>query len=97
MDQTGKGTLVAWWRITSPGGVKVLKSGVARTTKAGKAPKKAVAKAAPRRRAMKKITCTNPGCTAGWYRPSGKAKRLCYKHHLAAGGKPSVGWRGPHK
>jgi uncharacterized lipoprotein YmbA len=38
VDQAGKGNLVAWWRITSPGGAKVLKSGEARLTKAGKAP-----------------------------------------------------------
>jgi len=38
VDQAGKGTLVAWWRVTAPGGGKVLKSGEARLTKAGKAP-----------------------------------------------------------
>ena len=38
VDQAGTGTLVAWWRITAPGGAKVLKSGEARLTKAGKAP-----------------------------------------------------------
>jgi uncharacterized lipoprotein YmbA len=38
VDQNGKGTLVAWWRITAPGGVKVLKSGEARLTKDGKSP-----------------------------------------------------------
>jgi uncharacterized lipoprotein YmbA len=38
VDQDGKGTLVAWWRITAPGGAKVLKSGEARLTRAGKSP-----------------------------------------------------------
>ena len=38
VDEAGTGTLVAWWRITAPGGAKVLKSGEARLTKAGKAP-----------------------------------------------------------
>jgi uncharacterized lipoprotein YmbA len=38
VDQSGKGTLVAWWRITSPGGGKILKSGESRLTKAGQSP-----------------------------------------------------------
>jgi len=38
VDQTGNGSLVAWWRITTPGGVKVLKSGESRLAKAGKSP-----------------------------------------------------------
>jgi len=38
VDQSGKGTLVAWWRITAPGGSKLLKSGEVRLTKAGKSP-----------------------------------------------------------
>ena len=38
VDQAGTGTLVAWWRITSPGGAKLLKGGEARLTKAGKSP-----------------------------------------------------------
>jgi len=38
VDQGGTGTLAAWWRITAPGGVKVLKSGETRLTKAGKSP-----------------------------------------------------------
>jgi len=38
VDQAGKGTLVAWWRITAPGGAKVLKSGQARLTKDGQSP-----------------------------------------------------------
>jgi len=38
VDESGKGTLIAWWRITAPGGAKVLKSGEARVTKTGKAP-----------------------------------------------------------
>lgn len=38
VDQGGTGTLTAWWRITAPGGVKVLKSGETRLTKAGKSP-----------------------------------------------------------
>ena len=38
VDQSGKGTLEAWWRITSPGGSKVLKSGEAHLTKAGQSP-----------------------------------------------------------
>jgi uncharacterized lipoprotein YmbA len=38
VNTAGTGTLAAWWRITSPGGAKVLKSGEARLTRAGKAP-----------------------------------------------------------
>lgn len=38
VDTTGKGTLVAWWNITSPGSVKVLKNGETRLTKAGASP-----------------------------------------------------------
>ena len=38
VDQAGKGILIAWWRITAPGGAKVLKSGEARLTKDGKSP-----------------------------------------------------------
>jgi uncharacterized lipoprotein YmbA len=38
VDTTGKGRLVAWWRITAPGGSKVLKSGETRLTKAGQPP-----------------------------------------------------------
>jgi uncharacterized lipoprotein YmbA len=38
VDQAGKGALIAWWRITSPGGTKTLKSGEARLTKAGQSP-----------------------------------------------------------
>jgi uncharacterized lipoprotein YmbA len=38
VNQAGQGTLVAWWRITAPGGAKVLKSGEARLTRAGKSP-----------------------------------------------------------
>jgi len=38
VDQSGKGTLVAWWRITSPGAAKVLKSGEVRLTKADMPP-----------------------------------------------------------
>jgi len=38
VDQAGKGTLVAWWRITAPGGAMVLKSGQARLTKDGQSP-----------------------------------------------------------
>lgn len=38
VDQGGTGTIVAWWRITEPGGVKVLKSGKTRLTQAGKSP-----------------------------------------------------------
>ena len=33
-------------------------------------------------------TCTVDGCGANVYMPSG-AKKMCYKHHLASGGKPS--------
>lgn len=36
VDKDGKGTLIAWWRLTSPGGGKVLDSGVSRLTKTGK-------------------------------------------------------------
>ncbi len=38
VDQNGTGTIAAWWRITEPGGVKVLKSGESHLTKAGKSP-----------------------------------------------------------
>ena len=38
VDQAGKGALVAWWRITAPGGGKILKSGEARLTKDGQSP-----------------------------------------------------------
>ena len=38
VDQGGTGSLAAWWRITAPGGAKVLKSGETRLTKAGKSP-----------------------------------------------------------
>jgi len=38
VDQGGTGTIVAWWRITEPGGVKVLKSGQTRLTAGGKSP-----------------------------------------------------------
>lgn len=38
VDQAGTGSLVAWWRITAPGGAKILKSGEARLTKAGQPP-----------------------------------------------------------
>jgi uncharacterized lipoprotein YmbA len=38
VDQAGKGTLVAWWRLTAPGGAKILKSGEARLTKDGQSP-----------------------------------------------------------
>ena len=38
VEQGGTGTLVAWWRISAPGGAKVLKSGETRLTKAGKSP-----------------------------------------------------------
>jgi len=33
-------------------------------------------------------TCSTPGCTGKMYGPSG-SKRLCYRHHLEVGGKPS--------
>lgn len=36
VDKDGKGTLVAWWRLTTPGGTRTLDSGVARLSKAGK-------------------------------------------------------------
>jgi uncharacterized lipoprotein YmbA len=38
VDSTGKGRLEAWWRITAPGGGKVLKSGEANLTRAGQSP-----------------------------------------------------------
>jgi uncharacterized lipoprotein YmbA len=38
VDQAGTGILAAQWRITAPGGAKVLKSGETRLTKAGKSP-----------------------------------------------------------
>jgi uncharacterized lipoprotein YmbA len=40
VDKAGHGTLTAWWRITAPGGAKVLKSGQARLSKDGKPPGK---------------------------------------------------------
>ena len=33
-----------------------------------------------------KVTCSKSGCGQNWYRPSGSAKKLCYKHFLEAGG-----------
>ena len=38
VDQSGKGTLTAWWRITAPGGAEILKSGETRLTKTGQTP-----------------------------------------------------------
>jgi uncharacterized lipoprotein YmbA len=38
VDSNGRGVLVAWWRILSPGGGKTLRAGEARCTKAGAAP-----------------------------------------------------------
>jgi uncharacterized lipoprotein YmbA len=38
VDVAGQGTLIAWWRIVSPGGQKTLKSGETRLTLAGPAP-----------------------------------------------------------
>ena len=38
VDQAGKGTLVAWWRITAPGGSMVLKSGQAHLSRDGQSP-----------------------------------------------------------
>jgi len=38
VDTAGKGTLVAWWRITTPGSAKILKTGEARLTKPGASP-----------------------------------------------------------
>jgi hypothetical protein len=36
-------------------------------------------------------TCSRSGCGKGWYRPSGKEKKLCYTHFIAAGGKAPTG------
>ncbi len=38
VDAQGKGALVAWWRILSPGGDKTLKAGECRLTRQGPAP-----------------------------------------------------------
>jgi uncharacterized protein len=38
VDLAGKGTLAAWWRITTPGGAKVLQSGETRLSVAGTSP-----------------------------------------------------------
>jgi uncharacterized lipoprotein YmbA len=39
VDTQGRGTLIAWWRITAPGNDKVLKSGQARLARTGPAPR----------------------------------------------------------
>jgi uncharacterized lipoprotein YmbA len=38
VDARGQGTLVAWWRVLSPGGEKTLKAGQCRLTRPGPAP-----------------------------------------------------------
>jgi len=38
VDSTGRGVLVAWWRILAPGGDKTLKSGEGRFSRQGAAP-----------------------------------------------------------
>ena len=38
VDASGRGVLVAWWRIASPGGEKMLKAGEARLSRQGPAP-----------------------------------------------------------
>ena len=38
VDANGKGEIVAWWRILSPGGEKTLKAGLCRRTRQGPAP-----------------------------------------------------------
>jgi uncharacterized lipoprotein YmbA len=38
VDAEGRGALVAWWRLTAPGGDTVLKSGESRLNRAGPAP-----------------------------------------------------------
>jgi uncharacterized lipoprotein YmbA len=38
VDTSGRGVLVAWWRILSPGGEKTLKAGESRYTRQGPAP-----------------------------------------------------------
>ncbi len=38
LDSTGAGVLVAWWRILSPGGDKILKAGQFRATRQGAPP-----------------------------------------------------------
>jgi uncharacterized lipoprotein YmbA len=38
VDTSGRGMLVAWWRILSPGGEKTLKAGESRYTRQGPAP-----------------------------------------------------------
>ena len=48
----------------------------------------AVPKAKPAQKKRSWPTCTNEECSKNAYGPSGAAK-LCYAHHLEAGGKPS--------
>ncbi len=38
VDATGRGVLVAWWRILSPGGEKTLKAGESRLARQGPSP-----------------------------------------------------------
>jgi uncharacterized protein len=38
VDESGRGVLVAWWRILAPGGEKVLKAGESRSTSQGPSP-----------------------------------------------------------
>jgi uncharacterized lipoprotein YmbA len=38
VDAQGRGTLIAWWRITTPSGEKTLKNGVARLQRPGPSP-----------------------------------------------------------
>ena len=38
VDASGRGVLVAWWRILSPGGEKTLKAGESRLTRQGPPP-----------------------------------------------------------
>lgn len=57
----------------------------------GRPPKVVVAAAEKKPAARKKRvwpTCTAEGCEANVYMPSGD-KKMCYKHHLESGGKPS--------
>jgi hypothetical protein len=57
----------------------------------GKGAKPKSSKAAAQSKAAPENTCSKPRCGKNWYMPSGKAKKLCYKHFIAAGGKAPSG------
>jgi hypothetical protein len=38
-----------------------------------------------------RVNCARPGCKNTWYYPSGKDKRLCYKHFVEVGGRGPAG------